>query len=62
MRATDDHSHKFTENPTHIRDLNATILHQLDIDHKKLTFKYQGLDQRLTGVEEEAHVIKCILS
>ena len=60
--ATDDHSYNITENPTHIRDLNATILHQLGIDHKKLTFKFQGLDQRLTGVEEEAHVIKGILS
>lgn len=58
---TDDHSYNILENPTHIRDLNATILHQLGIDHQKLTFKYQGLDQRLTGVEE-AHVIKGILS
>jgi hypothetical protein len=41
--------------------MNATILHQLGIDHNKLTFKYQGLDQRLTGVEE-AHVVKDILS
>lgn len=60
--ATDEHSYNITENPTHIRDLNATILHQLGIDHKKLTFKFQGLDQRLTGVEEEAHVIKGILT
>jgi hypothetical protein len=41
--------------------MNATILHQLGIDHNKLTFKYQGLDQRLTGVEE-AHVVKDILT
>jgi hypothetical protein len=41
--------------------MNATILHQLGIDHNKLTFKYQGLDQRLTGVEE-AHVVKDILA
>ncbi len=40
----------------------ATILHQLGIDHRKLTFKFQGLDQRLTGVEEEAQVIRGILS
>ncbi len=50
------------ENPVHIRDLNATILDWLGIDHRKLTFKSQGLDQRLTGVEEEAHVIKDILA
>jgi hypothetical protein len=58
---TDDHSYNIIENPDHIRDMNATILHQLGIDHNKLTFKYQGLDQRLTGVEE-AHVVKDILS
>jgi len=60
--ATDDHSYNIIENPTHIRDLNATILHQLGIDHKRLTFKFQGLDQRLTGVEEEAQVIRGILA
>ena len=59
---TDDHSYNIVENPVHIRDLNATILDRLGIDHQKLTFKFQGLDQRLTGVEEEAHVIKDILS
>ena len=57
---TDDHSYNIVENPVHIRDLNATILDRLGIDHNKLTFKFQGLDQRLTGVEE-AHVIKDIL-
>ncbi|MDG2324068.1 MAG: DUF1501 domain-containing protein [Akkermansiaceae bacterium] len=59
---TDDHSYNIVENPVHIRDLNATILDRLGIDHRKLTFKFQGLDQRLTGVEEEAHVIKDILA
>lgn len=58
---TDDHSYNIIENPVHIRDLNATILDRLGIDHRKLTFKFQGLDQRLTGVEEEARVIKDIL-
>ena len=58
---TDDHSYNIVENPVHIRDMNATILHQLGIDHNKLTFKYHGLDQRLTGVEE-AHVVKDILA
>lgn len=57
---TDDHSYNIIENPMHIRDLNATILDRMGIDHNKLTFKYQGLDQRLTGVEE-AHVVKDIL-
>ena len=52
---------RFEDDAVHIRDLNATILHQLGIDHTKLTFPYQGLDQKLTGVEE-AHVVKKILS
>jgi len=58
---TDDHSYNIVENPVHIRDMNATILDRLGIDHRKLTFKFQGLDQRLTGVEE-AHVVKDILA
>ncbi len=58
---TDDFAYNITENPVHIRDLNATILHTLGIDHRRLTFKYQGLDQRLTGAEE-AHVVKGILA
>ncbi len=58
---TDDFSYNIVENPVHIRDLNATILHQLGIDHELLTYKYQGLDHRLTGVEK-AHIIKGILT
>ena len=48
---TDDHCYNILENPVHIRDLNATILQSLGIDHERLTFPYQGLDQKLTGVE-----------
>jgi uncharacterized protein (DUF1501 family) len=48
---TDDHSYNILENPVHIRDLNATVLHLLGIDHERFSFRYQGLDQRLTGVE-----------
>jgi uncharacterized protein (DUF1501 family) len=59
---TDDFSYNILENPVHIRDFNATLLHTLGIDHRKLTFKYLGLDQRLTGVEEEAKVVKDILA
>lgn len=60
---TDDHSYNILGNTgVHIRDMNATILHQLGIDHQRLTYKFQGLDQRLTGVEEPAHVVKEILS
>lgn len=48
---TDDFSYNIVENPVHVRDLHATMLHLLGIDHQRLTFPYQGLDQRLTGVE-----------
>ena len=57
---TDDYSYNILKDPVHIRDFNATLLHCLGIDHTRLTFKYQGLDQRLTGVEP-ARVVKEIL-
>jgi hypothetical protein len=47
---TDDFSYNIVKDPVHIRDLHATILHLFGIDHNKLTFKFQGLDQKLTGV------------
>jgi hypothetical protein len=49
---TDDFSYNIVEDPVHINDLNATILHCLGIDHERFTVKFQGLDQRLTGVED----------
>ncbi len=53
---TDDFSYSPVENPVHLNDLNATILHCLGIDHERFTFKFQGLDQRLTGVEPASPV------
>ncbi len=47
---TDDFSYNITEEPVHVHDLHATILHLLGIDHEKLTFKYQGRNFRLTDV------------
>jgi hypothetical protein len=47
---TDDFSYNIVRDPVHIRDFHATVLHQLGYDHERLTFRYQGLDQRLTGV------------
>ncbi|RMF42389.1 MAG: DUF1501 domain-containing protein, partial [Planctomycetota bacterium] len=47
---TDDFSYNIVRDPLHIRDFHATILHLLGFDHERLTVKYQGLDQRLTGV------------
>ena len=58
---TDDYAYNIVENGVHIRDMNATILHLLGIDHERFTYRFQGLDQRLTGVEE-AHVVKEILA
>ena len=48
---TDEFSYNVTENPVHIRDLNATILHLMGIDSDRFTYAFKGLDQRLTGVE-----------
>jgi uncharacterized protein (DUF1501 family) len=48
---TDEMSYNIVANPVHIRDLHATILKLLGFDHERLSFKFQGLDQRLTGVE-----------
>jgi uncharacterized protein (DUF1501 family) len=58
---TDEMSYNIAKDPVHIHDLHATILHQLGMDHEKLAFKYQGLDQRLTGVEP-ARVVTEILA
>jgi len=48
---TDDHSYNIVKDPVHINDLNATLLQQMGIDHQRLTYRFLGLDQRLTGVE-----------
>jgi hypothetical protein len=48
--ATDDYSYNIVENPVHIRDLNATILRCLGMDHDRFTFRFQGLNQKPTGV------------
>lgn len=57
---TDDFSYNITENPLPVHDLNATILHCLGIDHKKLTYKFQGRDYRLTDVH--GNVVQQLLS
>ncbi len=57
---TDDFSYNVVENPVHIHDLNATILHLLGIDHERLTFRFQGRDFRLTDVH--GNVVKGILA
>lgn len=58
--ATDDFSYNITENPVHVHDFHATLLHLMGVDHERLTFKTQGRRFRLTDVH--GHVVKDILS
>ena len=50
LRQTDDFGFDVAENPVHVHDLNATVLHLLGLDHERLTFSYQGREFRLTDV------------
>ena len=56
---TDDLGFNVAENPVHVHDLNATVLHLLGIDHERLTYKYQGREFRLTDVH--GRVVKEVL-
>ena len=58
--ATDEFGYHAAENVVHVNDLHATVLHLLGIDHKRLTYKFQGLDMRVTGVAGE--VVKAVLA
>ena len=58
---TDDYSFNIARDPVHVRDFNATILHLFGIDSEKLTFKHQGLEQKLTGTIP-AKVVRGILA
>jgi hypothetical protein len=57
---TDDLGYNAIEDVVHVHDLHATILHLLGIDHKRLTYKFQGRDFRLTDVH--GNVVKQILA
>jgi len=59
---TDDFSYNIVRDPVHIRDFHATVLQLLGFDHERFTYKYQGLDQRLTTVTDPARVIKELLA
>ncbi|MFT5733720.1 MAG: hypothetical protein ACJA2W_002068 [Planctomycetota bacterium] len=58
--ATDPLGYAAVENKVHVRDLHATILHLLGLDHERLTYDFRGLDLRLTGVEA-ARVLKDVI-
>jgi uncharacterized protein (DUF1501 family) len=59
--ATDDLGYHAVDDIAHVRDLHATLLHLLGLDHRRLAFKHQGLDFRLTGVQE-ARVLRGLLA
>ena len=61
LGATDELGFHVTERPVHVHELQATVLHCLGIDHRRLAFKYRGLDFRLTGVEEQQRVQEILL-
>jgi hypothetical protein len=50
---TDDFSYNVLNQPCHVNDLNATVLHCMGVDHERFAYRFQGLDQRLTGVEPQ---------
>ena len=58
---TDDFSYNIVRDPLHIRDFHATVLRLLGFDHERLSYRYQGLDQKLTGVEQ-AHVVQELIA
>jgi hypothetical protein len=60
--ATDEFGFRAVEDPVHVRDLHATILKLLGFDHEKFTYRYAGLDYRLTGVGEEAKVVNGVIA
>ena len=57
---TDELGFHITEDPVNVHDLHATILRQMGIDHEKLSFRFRGLDFRLTGVEKQQPVQKLL--
>ncbi len=58
--ATDDFCYNITENPVHVHDLNATILHLMGVNHERLTYRFQGRDFRLTDIH--GNVVKAVLA
>jgi uncharacterized protein (DUF1501 family) len=59
---TDDFSYNVIKDPVPLRDLHATLLHQFGLDHNQLAVSYQGLQQKLVGVDAPARVVSEILA
>ena len=60
LGASDEFGYKAAEHPTPVYDLHATVLHLLGVDHKRLTFRHNGIDRRLTDVH--GHVVTDLLA
>jgi hypothetical protein len=60
--ATDEIGYRVAENKVTIRDLQATLLHQLGLDPYLLSYKFQGLNNRLIGPSNEGRIIRDILA
>ena len=60
LGATDDYCYNITENPVHVHDLNATIMHLMGVQHTKLIYRYQGRDFRLTDIHGE--LVKAVVA
>ena len=58
--ATDELGYNSVEKVVHVRDMHATMLHLLGIDHERFSIRHQGLDSRLTGVEPAAPIREII--
>jgi hypothetical protein len=61
LGSTDELGFEVVQDRVHVHDLHATILHLLGLNHEQLTYRFQGLDQRLTGVEP-ARVVREMLA
>jgi Protein of unknown function (DUF1501) len=59
---TDEFGWAPIRDPVHVNDLQATLLHLFGLDHLRLTYKFQGLDQRLTSITRESNVVKALLA
>ena len=59
---TDDFSYNITEDPVDIQSLNATTLHLLGVDHERLTYRFNSLDNKLTGVDGNPEILREILT
>ena len=58
---TDDMGYWISRDPVEFRDVHATILQLLGLDHRRAVYRFQGLDQRLTGVEDDARILSSLL-